>query len=514
MAAIRSGVTPGCLARCFLRQAGKPSRGSHTLSDIWSHRLLQRSHLHTVFECRSPATRTLLGRRPHGKFFWVNTAAVRHNSSQIPPEDGSMAAPVVETPDSPPVLESSPVSLAADPTPIFAQPITEQIPVQTVSMAVPVAHSSAPPPVLGSSPELVSADPTPVLMQPVIEQVADAAPTAAGVLQAATTESTLAELGLAGHTPVGLIQNLLEFMHLDLGLPWWGAIVAGTVLARLAVFPVIVKGQREAAKLNNVLPEMTKLTNRMTEAKQSGNKFEFAKAYTDLNLFQKKHDVNPLRGFLVPLVQAPIFVSFFIALRKMAYLPVPSMQTGGMLWFPDLTAADPFYILPLAVTGTMFFILELGAESGIDNPNLRAMKTVFRIMPLVILPLTINFPTAVFTYWLTSNCFSLGQVALLRHPLVRERLRIPDRIKHPDSALPQNDGFFASMKKGWKNAQLAQQLEERERRIKNHLDLAAKGPLRQTFTHNPLQQTPPMAAKSAKDKQAHGKEKPWKDTIG
>lgn len=52
---------------------------------------------------------------------------------------------------------------------------------------------------------------------------------------------------------------------------------AGTVLARLAVFPVIVKGQREAAKLNNVMPEMTKLTNRMNEAKQSGNKFECKK---------------------------------------------------------------------------------------------------------------------------------------------------------------------------------------------------------------------------------------------
>lgn len=44
----------------------------------------------------------------------------------------------------------------------------------------------------------------------------------------------------------------------------------------------------------------------------------------------------------------------------MAYLPVPSLQHGGALWFPDLTAADPFYILPLAVTGTMFFILEVG----------------------------------------------------------------------------------------------------------------------------------------------------------
>uniref|UniRef100_A0A665V803 Membrane insertase YidC/Oxa/ALB C-terminal domain-containing protein n=1 Tax=Echeneis naucrates TaxID=173247 RepID=A0A665V803_ECHNA len=409
---------------------------------------------HTVFECHSPAIRTVLGRRHHGKFLWVNAVAVRHNT------DGS-----------------------------------------------------ATPPVLHPSPELVSAGPAPVSAQPVIEQVADTAPTAVEVLQAVTTEPTLAELGLAGYTPVGVIQNLLEYMHVDIGLPWWGAIVVGTVLARMAVFPVIVKGQREAAKLNNVMPEMTKLTNRMTEAKQSGNKFEFAKAYSDLNLFQKKHDVNPLRGFLVPLVQAPIFISFFIALRKMAYLPVPSLQTGGLFWFIDLTAADPFYILPIATTGTMFFILELGAESGVDNPNLKAMKTVFRIMPLIILPLTINFPTAVFTYWLTSNFFSLGQVALLRHPLVRKKLNIPERIKHPESTLPQSDGFIASVKKGWKNAQLAQQLEEREKRIKNHLDLAAKGPLRQTFTHNPLQQNPPIAAASAKDKEARVKAKPWKDTV-
>ncbi|XP_036968589.1 mitochondrial inner membrane protein OXA1L [Acanthopagrus latus] len=512
MAAIRSGVTPSCLARCLLKQTGKPSRGSHPLSDTWNHRLLQKSGLHTVFECRSPAARTLLGRRHHGKFLWVNAVAVRNNSSQIPFEDGSTAAPVVETSDGFPILQSSPVSLPVDSNPIIAQPIAEQIPVSTAAPAVDI---SPPPPVLDVSPELLSANPAPVLTQSVIEQVADAAPTAVEVLQAAaTTEQSLAELGLAGYTPVGLIQHLLEFMHVDLGLPWWGAIVVGTVVARMAVFPVIVKGQREAAKLNNVLPEMSKLTNRMNEAKQSGNKFDFAKAYSDLSLFQKKHDVNPLRGFLVPMVQAPVFISFFIALRKMAYLPVPSFQTGGLFWFHDLTAADPFYLLPIAVTGTMFFILELGAESGIDNPNLRAMKTVFRIMPFIILPLTINFPTAVFTYWLTSNCFSLAQVALLRHPVIRTKLNIPERIQHPPSVMPQNDGLIESMKKGWKNAQLAQQLQERERRIKNHLDLASKGPLRQTFSHNPLQQTPPIAAASSKNKADGGKAKPWKETLG
>ncbi|XP_061566254.1 mitochondrial inner membrane protein OXA1L isoform X1 [Cololabis saira] len=505
MAAIRSGVTPGGIARCFLRQTGKPSRGNQPVSNARNHRLLQVSQLHTVLGCSTPLSRLQLRCRHQAKFLWVNAVAVRHNSSQIPTDHESMATSDVEIINSPPVLESPSVSLLADPIPVVTQTAPEQVQVETVSLVPSVADAAAPP---------LVPDPSSVLSQPVSEQVSDVLPTAVDVLQAVAAEPRLTELGLGGHTPVGFIQNLLEYMHIDMGLPWWGAIVIGTIVARMAVFPVIVKGQREAAKLNNVLPEITKLTNRMNEAKQSGNKYEFAKTYSDLNLFQKKHDVNPLRGFLVPLVQAPVFVSFFIALRKMAYLPVPSMQTGGLLWFTDLTAADPFYILPFAVTGTMFFILELGAESGIDNPNLRAMKTVFRIMPLVILPLTINFPTAVFTYWLTSNCFSLCQVALLRHPYIRDKLNIPERIKHPASAMPQNDGLIESMKKGWKNAQLAQQLEERDRRIKNHLDIAAKGPLRQTFTHNPLQQTPPTAAASAKHKPADGKARPWKDTIG
>nr|XP_056719651.1 mitochondrial inner membrane protein OXA1L [Euleptes europaea] len=329
-----------------------------------------------------------------------------------------------------------------------------------------------------------------------------------GDLGQAVQELSFEELGLGSYTPVGLIQNLLEFLHVDMGLPWWGAIVAGTVAARCLVFPLIVKGQREAVKLNNHMPQINELTSRMNEAKRTGNKFEFSKAYSDLTLYQKAHDVNPLRGFLVPLVQAPIFISFFIALRKMAELPVPSLQTGGLWWFTDLSAADPLYILPLTVTFTMWAILELGAESGVSNPNLRVMKTVFRVMPVVILPLTISFPTAIFTYWMTSNLFSLVQVAVLRVPTVRTRLRIPERVQHDPSVLPEQEGFLKSLKKGWKNAQMVQEMEERERRMKNHLDLAAKGPLRQTFSHNPLEQHEPPKTKPPPPK------RPWQDTLG
>ncbi|XP_065270626.1 mitochondrial inner membrane protein OXA1L [Emys orbicularis] len=334
---------------------------------------------------------------------------------------------------------------------------------------------------------------------------------APGAELAEVPELRLVDLGLDSYTPVGLIQNMLEFLHADLGLPWWGAIVAGTVVARCLVFPLIVKGQREAVKLNNHLPEITRLTQRMQDAKRSGNQFEFSKWYSELNLYQKAHDVNPIRGFLVPLVQAPIFISFFIALREMATLPVPSMQSGGLAWFVDLTAADPLYVLPLVVTGTMWLILELGAESGVDNPNLKVMKTVFRVMPLVILPLTISFPTAVFTYWLTSNLFSLAQVGLLRVPAVRTRLRIPDRVQHDPALLPPRQGFVQSLRGGWKDAQLGQQLQERERRIKNHLDLAAKGPLRQTFSHNPLQQKEGGAGGAGSSPRP---KRPWQDTLG
>lgn len=58
------------------------------------------------------------------------------------------------------------------------------------------------------------------------------------------------------------------------------------------------------------------------------------------------------------------------------------------------------------------------------------------------------FSQAVFTYWMTSNLFSLGQVALLRHPVVREKLSIPARITHAPTALPPSEGFVESVRKG------------------------------------------------------------------
>ncbi|XP_074838842.1 mitochondrial inner membrane protein OXA1L [Carettochelys insculpta] len=369
-------------------------------------------------------------------------------------------------------------------------------------------HGAAPCPTFALRPFLARSQSSAAPAQ-VLPPAADPLPGLGGAVPVPEPEVGLAELGLGSYTPVGLVQNLLETLHMELGLPWWGAIVAGTVAARCLVFPLLVKGQREAAKLNNHLPRLKQMTQRMQEAKQAGNHFEFSKLQNEMMLYYKVHNINPFSGFLVPLVQAPVFISFFMALREMASLPVPSMQSGGLWWFVDLTAADPIYALPLLVTSTMWVILELGAESGVDNPNLKVMKTVFRVMPLVILPLTIHFPTAIFTYWLTSNLFSLAQVGLLRVPAVRGALRIPERVQHDPAQLPPQPGFLRSVRDGWKDAQLADALRRREERKKSHLQLAAKAPLRQTFSRSPLQ--PPEEGAGAA---APRPKRPWQDTLG
>ncbi|XP_036893598.1 mitochondrial inner membrane protein OXA1L [Sturnira hondurensis] len=359
------------------------------------------------------------------------------------------------------------------------------------------------------APPVIPATPSPTAITEV------ASGETADVVQAAA-EQTFSELGLGSYTPVGLIQNLLEFMHVNIGLPWWGAIAACTVFARCMVFPLIVKGQREAAKIHNHMPEIQKFSTRVREAKLAGDHAEFYRASSEMALYQKKHDIKLFKPLILPLTQAPVFISFFIALREMANLPVPSLQTGGLWWFQDLTLSDPTYVLPLVVTATMWGVLELGAETGVQSADLQWMRNVMRVMPLAVLPITVHFPSAVFVYWFSSNMFSLVQVACLRIPAVRTALKIPQRVVHDSSKLPPRENFLKSFRRGWKNAEITYQLQERERRMQNHLELAARGPLRQTFTHNPLLQhgknPAPNTSNSSCDKPKS--KQPWRDTLG
>ncbi|XP_014118193.1 PREDICTED: mitochondrial inner membrane protein OXA1L [Pseudopodoces humilis] len=305
-----------------------------------------------------------------------------------------------------------------------------------------------------------------------------------------------------------------EWLHLELGLPCWGAIAAGTVGARLLLLPLVLRGQREAARLSRHLPQLQRLSRRLAEARRGADANQVAVAYSELVSYQRRHDVNPLRGFLVPLVQTPLFVSFFLALQGMAAAPVPWFLQGGMGWFPNLAAPDPLYVLPVLVTASTWLVLELGAETGVAAPGAGPVRQILRFLPLVFLPFIIHFPTAVFTYWLTSNGFSLLQTGLLRVPALRAKMGVAPPLATPPApptgpAPRAKAGILQQLRKEWREAQATQEAEQRRWRLRNHLDLAAKGPLRQTFAKNPL--PPPSTAPAAPSETP---KRPWKNTLG
>lgn len=268
----------------------------------------------------------------------------------------------------------------------------------------------------------------------------------AETLATATTELT--QLGLGGWTPIGIVQQTLEFFHLGMDLPWWGAIALGTCIVRFLMFPLVVIAQRNAAKMNNHLPQMQTIQLKLTEARQSGNKIEAMRYTQELMAFMKEKQLNPLKSMIVPLAQAPLFISFFIGLRRMANAPVESMSTGGALWFLDLTMPDPYYLLPIITSATFYLTIELGTDTArLSSQNMQTMKYVLRAMPLLIIPFTLNFPGAILTYWACSNFISLGQVGFLKIPKVRKFFKIDPMVVHKQDALPmKKKGFVEGIK--------------------------------------------------------------------
>lgn len=238
-------------------------------------------------------------------------------------------------------------------------------------------------------------------------------------------------LGLgSSYTPVGMLQNTLEYFHIGFGLPWWGSIVAATFIARLLLIPFSIKNMQNAARLNNIKPELEGLTAKMNAAHKEGEKGNAMMYSLEIQDLLKRHKCNPLKGLIFPLVQAPIFLSFFLGIRKMTTVPVVSMKTGGLLWFPDLTIHDPYYLLPVLTSATFLLNVELGAD-GIPQQQQKQMRLTFRIMAAGMIPLTLYFPSGIFVYWLTSNLFSLAQFSILRQPAVRRLVGIPELMKHP-----------------------------------------------------------------------------------
>lgn len=308
-------------------------------------------------------------------------------------------------------------------------------------------------------------------------------------------EPTFASLGLGGWTPVGMVQQCMEYLHVTLGIDWWAAIVIGTLVIRICMFPLVIMSQRNAAKMHNYMPQMQFLQMKMSEARQTGDAINAARYGHEMMAFMKEKGLSPFKNMLVPMAQAPVFISFFMGLRQMANVPVESLTHGGLFWFQDLTLPDQYFLLPIITSTTLWLTIELGTDGAkLSSQNMQIMKYVLRAIPVVIFPFTINFPGVILCYWVSSNFISLGQVAFLRIPKIRQYFKIEPMMKHKPEDLPTKPkGFREGLKDSWTNVKITKELEERRRLDEIQFQRAGKGPIQKTYKYDPTKQKNPGA---------------------
>lgn len=171
---------------------------------------------------------------------------------------------------------------------------------------------------------------------------------------------TLTSLGLGGYSPSGFVQYILDTVHTTTGLPWWLSIVATTLCIKVALIPFSLYAREQALKMRPINPQVEILKARQKEFVLARDIDRANEEKAKMLELYKKHGVNPLKAMLPTLAQAVIMISFFFAIRKMAYAPIPSMMTEGTLWFTDLTLNDPTFLLPIISSALLMVSFEVG----------------------------------------------------------------------------------------------------------------------------------------------------------
>lgn len=184
---------------------------------------------------------------------------------------------------------------------------------------------------------------------------------------------------------------VLEQIHAVLR-NWGWSIIALTVLLKLLFFPLTAASYRSMARMKAVAPRLNALRER--------HKNDQAAMNAAMVEMYRKEKINPLGGCLPIVIQIPVFIALYWVLLS-------SVELRGapwLGWIHDLSAKDPYYILPLIMTATSFLQVKLNPTPP-DPMQARLMW----IMPAAFSVMFFFFPAGLVLYWLTNNTISIAQ---------------------------------------------------------------------------------------------------------
>ena len=173
---------------------------------------------------------------------------------------------------------------------------------------------------------------------------------------------------------------------------WGVAIIAVTVLIKLAFYKLTEASGRSMAKMREIQPRMQALQERYKDDRQA-----LSQAMMEL---YKREKVNPAAGCLPILIQMPFFLAFYWVLLE----SVEMRQAPFALWITDLSSRDPYFILPIIMGAAMLFQQKLN-----PTPADPVQARVMQIMPIMFTVFFAFFPSGLVLYWVTNTVLSIAQ---------------------------------------------------------------------------------------------------------
>jgi len=196
---------------------------------------------------------------------------------------------------------------------------------------------------------------------------------------------------------------LLEKLYKFTG-NWGWAIILLTIIVKGLMYKLSEAQYRSMAKMKKFAPKLQDIKERYGDDRERQQK-----AMMDL---YKKEGFNPLAGCWPLLVQFPVFIALYWVLLESVEL----RQADWVLWFNDLTAPDPFYVLPVLFGITMFVQQKLSGNTAMDPMQQRIMN----VMPIGMTAFFAFFQSGLVLYWVTSNLIGIAQQWFITRKLERE----------------------------------------------------------------------------------------------
>ena len=185
---------------------------------------------------------------------------------------------------------------------------------------------------------------------------------------------------------------------------WGFAIMGVTLCIKLLFFPLSQASYKSMAKMRKIQPRLQELKEKFGDDRQRFN--------TEMMNLYKKEKVNPLGGCLPILVQIPVFIALYWVLVETVEL----RQAPFALWIQDLSAKDPFYILPVLMGITMKIQQSLN-PAPVDPLQAKVMK----MFPIIFTVFFLFFPAGLVLYWVVNNTLSIIQQWVITKQIEKEK---------------------------------------------------------------------------------------------